>query len=126
MIFWSDIRSEVINIRLNDENVPGFLNGKFYDDCGVKKTCFGIPLGCVKTKNCQYIGTFKLDGGKHSFELKSPGKDEGNIFKIYFIILNLKIFSISQSMPYGLPWLFLKIPSWVMIQSLNVLRKKIP
>jgi hypothetical protein len=58
---------------LNDD-VPGFLDAKFYDECGVNKTCFGIPENCVRTKNCEYLGSFKLDDGKHNFELKSPGE----------------------------------------------------
>lgn len=59
---------------MSDENAPGFLDEKFYDDCGVKKTCFGVPDNCVKQKNCEYLGSFRVDGEKHSFELKSPGE----------------------------------------------------
>lgn len=73
IIFWSDIRSDLIDVTLNEDGGEGnFLSSQIYDDCSVSKTCFGVPENCVSSKNCEYMGTFYVESGKYFFEVKSP------------------------------------------------------
>lgn len=73
-IFWSDVRSDLVDVTRNDDE-ENFLNSQLYEGCGETKSCFGVPENCVKSKNCEYLGTFSVQSGKYNFEVKSPSKN---------------------------------------------------
>jgi hypothetical protein len=46
-----------------------------YDDCGTRKLCFGFPLTCIKTRDCELFGAvIHDDDEKFFFELLSVRK----------------------------------------------------
>ncbi|GJQ82659.1 hypothetical protein Trydic_g19676 [Trypoxylus dichotomus] len=44
---------------------------QFYGGCDTKKTCFGVPEGCVKSRNCKAVVAVTVFGGRYEFELKA-------------------------------------------------------
>lgn len=42
-----------------------------YDGCGVVKTCFGFPDGCVASQSCRAFITATVFGERYEFEMKS-------------------------------------------------------
>lgn len=43
----------------------------FYDGCGLDKTCFGFPDGCIPSRNCRSISAVSVKGDRYQFEIKS-------------------------------------------------------
>jgi len=41
----------------------------YYDGCGSTKGCFGLPNGCISSKNCDMFTTFRVDGNKYAFQV---------------------------------------------------------
>ena len=50
----------------------------FYDGCGVSKTCFGSPNGCLSKKNCRSISAVTVRGDIYEFEMKSGYSKSSN------------------------------------------------
>lgn len=48
---------------------------QIYDGCGVTKTCFGFPDGCVESKSCRTIATSIVRGERFEFEIKSAPRE---------------------------------------------------
>eukprot|EP00096_Caligus_rogercresseyi_P002503 TRINITY_DN1465_c0_g1_i2.p1 TRINITY_DN1465_c0_g1~~TRINITY_DN1465_c0_g1_i2.p1 ORF type:complete len:658 (-),score=127.14 TRINITY_DN1465_c0_g1_i2:80-2053(-) len=48
-----------------------------YDGCGLSKSCFGMPRGCVNTKDCSSMVSYELNGLNLKFNL--IGKSSGYI-----------------------------------------------
>lgn len=46
-------------------------NDPFYSDCNQLKSCFGSPEGCVDSQTCTAIASVKVEGTRHTFELKA-------------------------------------------------------
>ena len=67
-IFFRENEYEILN------EDSGIFSDQFYEDCGVRKTCVGVPQKCVAFKNCDYLVSFRLEAGKYNFELKSIGE----------------------------------------------------
>lgn len=55
--------SNIIAITLPDNNV--------YTECGKTKSCFGVPDGCIATRNCVSFGAVIVQEGTYSFEMLS-------------------------------------------------------
>lgn len=45
----------------------------FYSDCDARKSCFGIPAGCIGTKNCKAAMAVSVFGERFEFEMKATG-----------------------------------------------------
>lgn len=43
----------------------------FYNDCGVTKTCFGSPDGCVSGQDCVAVMAVRVEGTRYLFEMKA-------------------------------------------------------
>lgn len=43
----------------------------FYDDCGLTKTCFGSPDGCLSSQDCVAVTAVKVEGTRYMFEMKA-------------------------------------------------------
>lgn len=92
-IFWSRIPSQEIEISkrfggsvtggsqvlaqpLGTSAAPTSANSQVYTGCGSKKTCFGIPAGCVEARNCRYLATWTYAANKmmwEAFKTESTG-----------------------------------------------------
>lgn len=46
-------------------------NDPFYSDCNKLKTCFGSPEGCVDSGTCSAVASVRVEGNRHTFELKA-------------------------------------------------------
>jgi hypothetical protein len=77
--FWINHISDDVTIEL--QNVDQNL---IYDDCGTTKSCFGLPFGCVDSKNCASFGAVIVKDGSYEFEMLSSSKCF-MIFQIYQI-----------------------------------------
>lgn len=93
--FWSGIQSKPIQIskRSKDDDpavtstkvsstTPPYFSPEqeresstdfdpFYSDCDKKKSCFGVPSGCVNTKNCKVVSAVTVRGDRYIFEIKA-------------------------------------------------------
>lgn len=50
-------------------------DNEIYNGCGTQKLCFGMPDGCVSTRNCELMSaTRRVNGGNFEFELLSYRK----------------------------------------------------
>lgn len=45
----------------------------FYEGCGKTKNCFGLPFGCLQTKNCKAAVAVLVRGDRYHFEMQ--GRD---------------------------------------------------
>ncbi|XP_030386072.1 putative ferric-chelate reductase 1 homolog isoform X2 [Scaptodrosophila lebanonensis] len=52
-------------------NVVATVADPFYNNCGVSKTCFGFPNGCMATKSCTSLSAVTVRGDIYEFELQS-------------------------------------------------------
>lgn len=43
----------------------------FYSDCNQLKSCFGSPEGCVESGSCSAVASVRVEGTRHTFELKA-------------------------------------------------------
>jgi hypothetical protein len=57
-----------------------------YDGCDDFKICFGSPLGCLESRDCNLFGAVTYDNEEFEFELLSTGKKSlfYKLLKIYF------------------------------------------
>lgn len=63
-VFWVNHVSEIVEIALPDSNV--------YFGYGTTKSCFGVPEGCIATRNCTSLGTVIVSQGEtFEFEMQS-------------------------------------------------------
>lgn len=99
--FWTGIQSQQLTISKRDAassdpavaqprpgsagaSTPSYFNPQddsksqsatdfdpFYDGCDTKKTCFGAPANCVRTKNCKAVVAITVYGDRYEFELKA-------------------------------------------------------
>lgn len=72
----STTREPLLTYTFNNRNANNSLSVKtisdqIYDDCGDKKTCFGIPNGCIVTKSCSSFSAVKVQGSKYTVEMLS-------------------------------------------------------
>jgi hypothetical protein len=42
-----------------------------YVGCGLEKTCFGFPGGCVDSKSCTAVVSCLVQGDRYEFEMKA-------------------------------------------------------
>lgn len=43
----------------------------FYDECGLTKTCFGSPDGCLSNQDCVAVTAVRVEGTRYLFEMKA-------------------------------------------------------
>jgi len=43
----------------------------FYDECGLTKTCFGTPDGCLSDQDCVAVTAVRVEGTRYLFEMKA-------------------------------------------------------
>jgi hypothetical protein len=66
--FWLNLVSENVQIRLSE---PA---SSVYSGCGVTKSCFGLPIGCLASKNCVSFGALIIQEGIYQFEMLSSSE----------------------------------------------------
>lgn len=65
------------------------INNFIYDECGITKTCFGIPDNCITTQSCEAIATTVVVGNNYNFELQSYDGISSRIFFPQFLKFDL-------------------------------------
>ncbi|XP_017300331.1 putative ferric-chelate reductase 1 homolog [Diaphorina citri] len=58
-------RSRVSELKASRSNDP------FYTECNKLKSCFGSPEGCVDSQSCTAVASVRVEGTRHTFELKA-------------------------------------------------------
>uniref|UniRef100_A0A8D8VZI0 Ferric-chelate reductase 1 homolog n=1 Tax=Cacopsylla melanoneura TaxID=428564 RepID=A0A8D8VZI0_9HEMI len=58
-------RSRVSELKAARTNDP------FYAECNQLKSCFGSPEGCVDSQSCTAVASARVEGNRHTFELKA-------------------------------------------------------
>lgn len=64
--FWLSHSTDRIAITLPDINI--------YTECGIKKSCMGLPDGCIGTKSCVSFGAVIVKGATYEFEMQTSSK----------------------------------------------------
>lgn len=57
---------------------------KLYHGCHSTKGCFGMPADCVSTKSCNFLVTYKTNGGKMDFSISAAKKPAGSYVALGF------------------------------------------
>jgi hypothetical protein len=55
--------------------LPETEESAIYEDCGSTKSCFGLPSGCVESKDCISFGAVIVKDGNYEFEMLSSSKN---------------------------------------------------
>lgn len=71
--FWHPMRTEQLTILPNaasttTTDMPNDLHN-IYEGCGEFKLCFGLPNGCVMSRNCNMLTAVLDNDGNFEFEL---------------------------------------------------------
>lgn len=61
--FWMNQMSADVTIAITEDDV--------YDGCGVSKSCYGLPDGCINSRSCISFGAVIVTDGVYRFEMKS-------------------------------------------------------
>lgn len=73
-VFWTNHVSESVAIKQTENDI--------YTECMKTKSCFGMPAGCIETKNCVSFSAVIVKDGVFSFEMQSSSKNiEENTFQ---------------------------------------------
>lgn len=87
-----------------------------YEGCGTRKLCFGFPLKCIKSRDCELFGAVIHDeNDKFIFELLSVRK----LFALS-ILLFLSIMTRIQTFKPENPmwrWPYQMMPSWAVVST---------
>lgn len=59
--------SHTVSYATKDEVDP------FYTGCHTTKNCFGVPAGCIKTKDCTAVVAVIVQGDEYHFEMQARG-----------------------------------------------------
>lgn len=70
--FWPPKRSALLAVvpEPTTTDLPADVEG-IYEGCGDIKLCYGIPEGCIQTRDCDLFGAVTHDSGNFEFELLS-------------------------------------------------------
>lgn len=55
-----------------------------YDECGLTKSCFGLPLGCLEVKDCKSFGAVIVKDDTYEFEMQSSSENLKNLIRLIF------------------------------------------
>lgn len=77
----------------------------FYNDCGLTKTCFGSPDGCLSTQDCVAVTAVKAEGTRYLFEMKARNaayvavgiSDDKKMVSEYAIMIIINIYIYNNS-----------------------------
>lgn len=100
-----------VTVTLPDNNV--------YVGCGVSKSCFGLPDGCIATMNCVSFGAVIVKDQTFQFEMKSSSKLVGRKVASVILVYDGNVFNIFQTKLVSLLWHFRAMQGWAKIQRLN-------
>lgn len=76
-IFWLNNESEEIKVSTNNEQPFQSI----YDDCGVSKSCIGLPNDCVLRRNCEKIVAVIVNGETYTFEMQTSASSKISLKK---------------------------------------------
>lgn len=65
-VIWTNHVSETVTIRQTEDDI--------YTECMKTKSCFGMPDGCIDSKNCVSFSAVIVKDGVFTFEMQSTSK----------------------------------------------------